>query len=356
MKSFCLLPPILLVFIVSIHQIAGNGIRVPLSKYEPGDEVNGQGFYGTISIGTPPQKINVLFDWKTNGIWMLSSYCNDSVCRAQNHSTYNHKISTTFRGEDDFDTKIWQHPGEATDTITIGNIQTQNVSFFVTTSSEEFNSTPYDGFVGLGRESDFIHRHCEKLGFKRKFSLYIQDNSTSELMLCGEDKTKFQGNLKYITTDGQQFSRWNVAIQSILLHRGDKYVLEMQFDDARRFALDPTSSYITGPNDVIAKIYNELNTRTSKIRDDLKEVDCKHIHTLPNITFRAADNNFTLTGNDYIKQVTHNDERVCIVQFVSHEYSELWIIGNVFNRKFYTVFDVEMQRIGFAERIHDGSA
>ncbi|XP_065209272.1 chymosin-like [Planococcus citri] len=352
MKSFCLLP--LILFMISIHHIGGNGIRVPLSKYEPGDEAYDQGFYGTISFGSPPQKINVSFDWKTNGMWVLSSYCNDSVCRTQNHSTYNHKISKTFRSVHDFDTQVWKlrFGARVTDAITINYIQIYNVTFFVTASSEAFNGKPYDGIVGLELENDFI-QICKKIGRKNEFSLYIKDNNTSELMLCGEDKTKFRGNLRYVTVAGKQPSEWDVAMQSVLLHHDDD-ASTMEFPSLR-FTLNPSSSYITGPGHYIEKIHKALNATTSKI-SNLKEVDCKNIHTLPNITFRAGNNNFTLTGNDYIKQVTQNDQQVCIVQLTSHEASELWIIGNVFNRKFYTVFDEEMKRVGFAESIHDGSA
>ena len=32
---------------------------------------------------------------------------------------------------------------------------------------------------------------------------------------------------------------------------------------------------------------------------------------------------------------------------------DIWILGNVFMRKFYTVFDMEQKRIGFARAKHD---
>ncbi|XP_065209270.1 uncharacterized protein LOC135837804 [Planococcus citri] len=361
MKSFCLLSPILFI-IISIHQIAGNGIRVPLSKYVTGHRVHDQELYGTISIGTPPQKIKVLFDWELGVNHVLSSYCNDSVCRAQNHSTYEHRISETFRSTKyDFDELIVVQTlgAEVTDTITINNIQIPDVPFYVTKSSDLFKSKPYDGIVGLGYHSQILD-YCKKIGFQRKVSLYIQDNNTSELMLCGEDETKFRGNLKYFTADYQLFSDsgWNInaTMQSVFLRHAEEYASTMEFPSTL-FILNPSSSYITGPEKYMEKIYKALNTTISKISNLTKEVDCKNIHTLPNITFRVGNNNFTLTGNDYIKQVTQNDQQVCILRLKSHKYeTSNWVLGNVFNRKFYTVFDAETNTIGFAESIHDGSA
>ncbi|XP_065209274.1 cathepsin D-like isoform X2 [Planococcus citri] len=273
---------------------------------------------------------------------------------SENHKTYNHKTSKTSQYGHDFDTKIQKiSPGvPVSDTITIGNMKIRNVSFLSTTVSSLFSSKPYDGIVGLQYNSSLLY-HCKKLGLKTTFSLYTDypwDNNTSELMLCGEDKTKFQGNLQYVGLSSRQDNGWNIAMQSILLHHNDKSVPIMEFQGS--FELTPSSSYITGPEEFIEKIYKALNATTSKI-SNIKEVDCKTIHTLPSISFRTADQDyFTLTGNDYITQLTQNDQRVCMVRLISH-VTNSWIIGNVFTRKFYTVFDLEVDRIGFAESIHD---
>ncbi|XP_065209276.1 uncharacterized protein LOC135837810 [Planococcus citri] len=369
MKSFCLL---LLPLFISIRHIEGDGSRIPLSIYEYEDEGddNSVEFYGTISIGTLPQKVNVSFEITYGATDMLSSYCNTSLCRAQRPSAYNHKSSKTSRYEDDFDRKfLEEHSGAfVTDNITIGNIQIQNQSFLVTTHSLYndifYHGRPFDGRVGLnnntfGLENPYI-RHCKNLGLKKKFSLYTNyplNNDTSELMLCGEDNTKFRGNLQYVTLiDGGLARPWQVAMQSVLLHHNDKSAPTMEFLH-EYFTLDPSSPYIEGPREHIEKIYEMLNATPSKHKK-LKQVDCTTIRSLPRITFRSVDKNFTLTGNDYIRQLTQNNQRVCIVQLIPDRYNSnsIWTIGTVFNRKFYTVFDVEMKRIGFSESIHDKTA
>ncbi|XP_065209294.1 cathepsin E-like [Planococcus citri] len=345
----------------NVHYIRGNDIRIPLSIYNQGLREGSyvwyfeadQRFYGTISIGTPPQKINVLFSTAYNSIYVVSSYCNSSIC--QNHNTYNHENSTTFRGQDDFDNTIRQGYGKATDTITIGNFQIQDVSFVVTTSGEDYDNKPWDGIVGLYPGSLFI-KSCEKLGLKKKFSFYTNspwDNNTSELMLCGEDKTKFRGNLQNLTV-GTENGLLRIKIQSVMLHHNHENVLKMEFrNEIRELLFEFETSYIIGPAGDVKKIYDKLNIkRTSKIGDDLKEVDCNNIDALPSITFVTADSNFTLTGNDYIKQMTHNDKQVCIVRLLSHSLNS-WRIGSIFFRKYYTVFyDEKPRRIGFAESVH----
>ncbi|XP_065209260.1 cathepsin D-like isoform X2 [Planococcus citri] len=313
-------------------------------------------YYGTISIGSPPQKINVLFSLEYHVIQVLSSYCHSSACRDKKHSTYNHTISETFRSKDDFDKEIAKDSAEVevTDTITIGGIQIHNASFLVSTVlKKECDRKPCDGIMGLGRYSSLLE-HCKQFGLKKKFSFYTNypwDNNTSELMLCGEDKTKFRGNLQYVTSKDYWSSGYEVQRTSVLLHRNDKSDLLIKASIVR-VVLNPGASYIRGPQRQIDEIYTTLSATTSKI-SNLKKVDCKTIHTLPSITFTTAGRKFTLTANDYIKPLTHNDQRVCIVRFMPYDnYYDWWIIGNVFTRKFYTVFDWETNEIGFAESIH----
>ena len=43
---------------------------------------------------------------------------------------------------------------------------------------------------------------------------------------------------------------------------------------------------------------------------------------------------------------------VCYIEFDSLD-SDLWILGTPFITKYYTVFDMDEQRVGFAESIHE---
>ncbi|XP_065209278.1 lysosomal aspartic protease-like [Planococcus citri] len=356
MKLFCLL---LLLIFINIRDIGGSGIRIPLSIYEPEGHEHDRIFHGTISIGTPPQKFNVLFTTQYSINIVLSiNHCNRSAdCDCQNHATYNHttynhKNSKTFQCEYDFDTKILEdYEGTlVTDTFTIDNIQIQNVSFYAAACNMLIKHQPYDGIVGL--TYDGLLKHCKTLGLKNKFSLYTNypwDNSTSELILCGEDKTKFRGNMHYTKTYPQN-AGWMIRTQGLFLHRNGESVRTMEFL-GERFLVQPDHPYITGPSEDMKKIHKALHTTTSQ-NGNLQQVDCKTVHTLPDITFRIDDKDFTLTGNDYIQQLTQNDQQVCVVRLISFDATTYWIMGNVFTRKFYTVIDAENERVGFAEGIH----
>ncbi|KAJ7436597.1 putative aspartic endopeptidase [Mycena latifolia] len=78
-------------------------------------------------------------------------------------------------------------------------------------------------------------------------------------------------------------------------------------------------------------------------------VDCAKIPGLPELAFFFDGRRYSLTGADYILNV----QGTCISSFTPLDLNlpsgSLWVIGDVFLRKYFTVYDLGRNAVGFAK-------
>merc|ERR1712196_483057 len=101
---------------------------------------------------------------------------------------------------------------------------------------------------------------------------------------------------------------------------------------------DTGTSLLAMPKDDFTKIVATL-PGVKKLTAQEYTVDCSVISQLPTLTFTIAGKAFTLEGADYVLKV----QTECLLGFTGLDVppprGPLWIMGDVFLRKYYTVFD-----------------
>jgi len=80
-------------------------------------------------------------------------------------------------------------------------------------------------------------------------------------------------------------------------------------------------------------------------------VPCNETQNLLDITFIISGRSFVVRPEDYILDIGLPDK--CLFAFLSIEIppprGPLWILGDTFMRRYYTVFDYGNKRIGLAK-------
>ncbi|KAL1480504.1 hypothetical protein MTO96_050969 [Rhipicephalus appendiculatus] len=77
-------------------------------------------------------------------------------------------------------------------------------------------------------------------------------------------------------------------------------------------------------------------------------VSCDSVPALPDISFRIQKRDFVIKPKDYVLQLPQDNTTECLSGFQAMDLPEatepMWILGDSFIRRYYTIFDRPGQR------------
>jgi hypothetical protein len=308
-------------------------------------------YFGTISIGTPPQKINVVYDTGSSNLWAPNS------ANFLLHKNYKHKKSSTYSANGTiFNIEYGSGPVSgfySEDTINIGGFSVPDYTF------AEVNNTKglgpgyaigkFDGICGLGWD-DISVDHVEtppralvnaKDLDENVFAFCLGSNGAAgELVLGGVNPAHYSGDFHYVpvadTVPGKK-GYWALAMDDITI--GGKSVTT-----TRKAIVDSGTSLLACPKSEIAAIAKLVGAKPL-IKGEYT-IDCNA--DAPDITVVIDGQNHVITKENYII----NAGGECLFGMLGLDIpapaGPLWILGDVFMRSTYVKFDVDQSRLGFA--------
>ncbi|KAM7109687.1 pepsin A-like [Ciconia maguari] len=328
----------------------------PASKYfhthrsfEPLQNYMDNEYYGTISIGTPGQDFTVIFDTGSSNLWVPSVYCSSPAC--SNHNRFNPADSSTFIGTNDT-LEITYGTGSMTgvlgyDIVTVADINVIDQIFGLseTEPGDFFYYTPFDGILGLafpsissaGATPVFDNMMMEHLVARDLFSVYLSKNEQSgSFVLFGAIDPYYTVNgISWIPLSAETY--WQITMDSVSIG-GERVACSL----GCQAIVDTGTSLLAVPNRALSAILNALGANSNG------EINCKDVSTLPDVVFHMNGKAFPVPPSAYVIDM----DGYCILGFegmdVPTESGEIWILGDVFIREYYVIFNRAKNMVGLS--------
>ena len=314
-------------------------------------------YYGEIALGTPKQKFDVIFDTGSADLWVASVNCDSSCGR---HNKYNSKKSSTYIANGTtFHIEYGSGPVsgyESQDVLDFGGLVVKDQIFAEVTDvsglGAAYKMGKFDGILGLAFPvlsvnkvpTAFDNLITHGLVSASEFAFYLGNSASDvgELTLGGTDSNHYTGSITYVPLLAATY--WEISLDDLTVG-GQSFIASGE----SKAIVDSGTSILTGPSSEVSKIASLLGGK--EIVEGEYLVKCDYTG-FPNFVFKIDGNDYTLTPYDYLIP----DGSLCLLGLMALDIpaptGPLWILGDVFMRKYYTVFDVANQRVGFALANH----
>lgn len=240
------------------------------------------------------------------------------------------------------------------DTTWVAGLQAKNSLFAQITALHgvSFLASKFDGILGMAWPAisvnnlplifDLLVNQSQVDG--NSFSFYltkVAGSNGSALVLGGVNKKYYTGDFKYYNLKMANY--WAIQLDYIVFN-GTSYKVGNLLG-----IVDTGTSVIVGPTKVVENMTKAFGSGKEK------QVDCSTVPSLPTLDFKIGGDVFSLKGKDYILEIDQGGKSICVVGIMGldlpPQLGEAFIMGDAFIKAFYTHFDVENKRVGFATAV-----
>jgi len=320
----------------------------------PLTDVQDSEYFGTVELGSPAQSFTVIYDTGSSNLWVPSKSCTN--CKKAGGHYDSSKSSTYTKNGESF--ALQYGTGSCTgflsaDVTTIGGAAIKNFTFGEVTheAADVFGQAPFDGILGLGPAKAAIDHvampmdqlKAQGLITQNIFSAYLASNEStgSTLVLGGTDQQYYTGDFTYIkvAVAAKLLPYWLISASGMKV--GGKQAVKCNWLTGCYMVVDTGTSVLAGPPSSVNELIKPIGNVSA---------DCSNMHTLPDITFTFAGKDFVLEPEFYViraKDAKGVEQCQLGIEGVNAGVP-IWILGDPFLRKYYTVWDAEQNRVGFA--------
>jgi len=325
--------------------------------------VHKMAYYGNVAVGSPAQEFQAVFDTGSGNLIVPGASCTSEACRK--HRQFDPTLSKSSKQVNCDGSEVIAPlqadqititfgTGEISgdcynDRICVGSACTIGDLIVATDeSAQPFASFGFDGVLGLARTSmaqgatfSMMERYRSTNSLHMPiFSVFLSDSEkeVSEVTF-GSFKEEHMASELFWVPVTQASGYWEVQIDDITFDSKPRKLCE-----ACKVAVDTGTSMLAGPTSVINKLRDQLSVNS----------DCSNYDSLPKLGFIVGGKILDLSPKEYVNK----DGGYCSVTLMSLDVpppkGPLFIFGIPFLQKYYTVYDSQQDRVGFAVAKHAG--
>jgi len=183
------------------------------------------------------------------------------------------------------------------------------------------------------------------------FAFYLSTGGKtgSTLTLGGTDSNFYTGEFSYvpIARAAALLPYWLISATDIQIDGVNTRSCSWLF--GCDMVVDTGTSLLAGPTNAVNKLISKIGTVSE---------NCSNVDKLPVITFSFSGKNFDLGPDFYVLRLIDDaGQEHCELGIQGMDAgAPIWILGDPFLRKYYTVWDAESNRVGFALAKHPSNA
>uniref|UniRef100_A0A672GDU5 Cathepsin E-like n=1 Tax=Salarias fasciatus TaxID=181472 RepID=A0A672GDU5_SALFA len=310
-------------------------------------------YFGEIRLGTPGQNFSVVLDTGSADLWVPSTYCVSETCAV--HHRFRAFDSSTFHHDG---RQFGIHYGSghllgvtARDTLEIGGMTILNQEFgeSVYEPGSSFLLAKFDGVLGLAypRLAEilgnpvFDNLMVQEIVEEPVFSFYINGSSRGgELLLGGTDESLYVEPINWLPVTDKGY--WQIKMDSVSVQGVNSLC-----PHGCPAIIDTGTSLIAAPTNETVALHHLIGATPTNIGEFV--IDCARLSSLPHVTFVLGGQEYTLSAQQYD---VFNGREFCFSGFQANDImtpeGPLWILGDVFLRQYYSIFDRGQDRVGLA--------
>jgi hypothetical protein len=316
-------------------------------------------YFGTLSVGTPPQEVRVIYDTGSSNLWVSDI----KPGWFSSHKHYDHSKSSTYvTNGTTFNIRYGSGPVSgvyAKDTMTVGDVAVPSYTFAEVNNVKGLGPAyaigHFDGICGMGWDDisvDHVETPLRALVNSGKlpepvFAFYLgSGGAKGEMVVGGVDPNHYTGDFAYtpvIDTAPGKVGYWALKMD-------DLKVNGQSVTSVRKAIVDSGTSLMAVPTADMAKLAAAVGAKPVLPFPPFNKeyiVDCNSAG--PDLDIVIGGNTYTLKKEDYIIK----DQTICLFGMTGLDVpapaGPLYILGDVFMRAHYVKFDVGNKRLGFAQ-------